>query len=304
MCSLKRLVFLLLLLCSLLPVHVFASSQIITTKGAYIASSSESINDAKQKALNDALRQAAEQAGVLVISSSKVKDALLTEDEVKLIAARVLHICSQKYSIRTINSDSIEATAYVEVSIDTDNIDSYLNDIVSENKVLNERNRALELDNKEMSNKLDYYQAIDSMEKHIKEKYTMEKVRKMHPWTYKELLSSKRRGFIEEIALAHYYMAQKKWDNAFASLQKSSRDDTMLQLAILGEVHNNWRRNIDFGEVYFMRRQYDAAAFHFKLAYKTLSSVPTKNDLAKLRLAESEYYLKMSQRIMNKKKYI
>ena len=63
------------ILISLLSFFIFfmssavASEQKINTTGIYIAGASESLNDAKKHALEDAMRQATEQAGVLVNSA-------------------------------------------------------------------------------------------------------------------------------------------------------------------------------------------------------------------------------------------
>lgn len=70
----------------------FAAEQSINATGIYIAGASESLNEAKQNALKDAMRQATEQAGVIVNSYSKIHNMELTDDEVTIVANRILKI--------------------------------------------------------------------------------------------------------------------------------------------------------------------------------------------------------------------
>lgn len=282
--------------------NALALEQIISTKGVYISSSSESIKDAKQNAFNDALRQALEQAGVLVISTSKVHNTVLTEDEIRIISSKIIHVKSQRYSIKPINNDAIEATAYLETSISTDSINDQLNNIINENKKITEINKKLELSNDEIKDKLQYYKSIDDMETYIKKKYTMESVNKMHPWTYEELRVKQDRGLIAEIALGHYYMALRRWDNALTHIKESERQNFNISKMIGRKYEMGWRQYIDFGEIYFMKKDYSAAEFYFREAYKRIKLMHfSSSELRKKRIDECAYYVKITQYILGHK---
>ena len=81
----------------------FAAEKTISATGMYIAGASESLNDAKQNALQDAMRQAAEQAGVLVSSYSKTHNMQLTDDEVTVVASKIIKVIDKKFDVELLS---------------------------------------------------------------------------------------------------------------------------------------------------------------------------------------------------------
>ena len=67
-----------------------AAIQTIEADGSYQMGEKDSIVSAKEGAKNDALRHAAEQAGVYIRAYSKSKDYHLTDDEIEVVSAQVM----------------------------------------------------------------------------------------------------------------------------------------------------------------------------------------------------------------------
>lgn len=143
---------------------VSASEQSISTTGMYIAGASESLNDAKQNALNDALRRAAEQAGVLVNSYSKTHNMELTEDEVSIIASNIIKVTQKKFDVKLLSDSEIKVIAYIDVVVDTNNINE---DIMN----LKEKNKHLEKENISIKKEKDVLDAVKNLSEEIRNSY-------------------------------------------------------------------------------------------------------------------------------------
>ena len=87
----KLLVYVLICVFSF-TASAFAAEKTISVTGMYIAGASESLNSAKQHALEDAMRLATEHAGVLVSSYSKTQNMVLTDDEVTTVASKIIKV--------------------------------------------------------------------------------------------------------------------------------------------------------------------------------------------------------------------
>jgi len=94
----KLLVYVLICVFSF-TASAFAAEKTINVTGMYIAGASESLNSAKQHALEDAMRLATEQAGVLVSSYSKTQNMVLTDDEVTTVASKIIKVNKKNYSV-------------------------------------------------------------------------------------------------------------------------------------------------------------------------------------------------------------
>ena len=141
-----------------------AEVRTITTTGVYTAGSSESIDTAKQTALQDAMRLATEQAGVLVSSYSKTSNMTLTADEVTTVAAKVIKVTDEVYDVKLISDASLKVTATITAKIDTDTIRA---DIAR----LRHENLALKAENTQQKEKIDIIYELEKLEKEILEKY-------------------------------------------------------------------------------------------------------------------------------------
>ena len=137
------------ILISLLSFFIFfmssavASEQKINTTGIYIAGASESLNDAKKHALEDAMRQATEQAGVLVNSYSKTHNMTLSDDEVTIVATKIVKITKKNFVVNLISDSEIKVIAHIETIIDTDSINDDILALKKENQKLHEEKDAI-----------------------------------------------------------------------------------------------------------------------------------------------------------------
>ena len=156
--------FCLLALTLLLTTPVLAAEKTISATGMYIAGASESLNDAKQNALNDAMRQAAEQAGVLVNSYSKTHNMELTDDEVTILATRIIKITNKNFDVKLISDSEIKVIAYIDVVVNTESINE---DIIR----LKNKNKELEWQKNQSQEKQRVLHEIDDLNANIVEEY-------------------------------------------------------------------------------------------------------------------------------------
>lgn len=154
-----------------------ASAEIknISTTGTYIAGASESLNDAKQHALDDAMRLATEQAGVLVSSYSKTENMELTEDEVSTVATRIVKVLHKDYDVQLLSDSEIQVKVSIEAQIDTDSIQDDIVQLKQRNEELGHQNDQLQkaIQN-EKNNRLSAYQDYEALRDYIQQAYKNE----------------------------------------------------------------------------------------------------------------------------------
>ena len=117
----------------------------------------ENISVAKDRAKTNALRNASEQANVLVESLSIVQEGMLTKDEIQVISANIMKLQGEpKFKVIPVSDDVIRYQCHVVVLVDTDNINEKLlqdkqalNEAVRRNQELTEEVERL---NREMEN--------------------------------------------------------------------------------------------------------------------------------------------------------
>ena len=90
----------------------FASTQKFEANGSYRMGENDTIASAKEEAKNAALRQAAEYAGVYIRSYSETHNSMLTDDEIKVVAAKVMKVKSVEYS-----QEYVENTLHIHAHI-------------------------------------------------------------------------------------------------------------------------------------------------------------------------------------------
>ena len=116
-----RWLFLLVLLGSsmgCLSQPVFAEAQQITAVGEYTMGDGETMAAAKERARLEAMRAAAEQAGVYLESSSAVRGMELTADVVRTIAGSVLQVQHTDYKKELTADGNLRFTATVTALVD------------------------------------------------------------------------------------------------------------------------------------------------------------------------------------------
>ena len=103
----------------------FAATQTIEADGSYQMGEKDSIASAKEGAKNDALRHAAEQAGVYIRAYSKSKDFHLTDDEIEVVATNVMKVKKCEYEQEYVNN-TLVFYAHVVVTVDDSKFDSII----------------------------------------------------------------------------------------------------------------------------------------------------------------------------------
>jgi len=162
--TMKKIGCIFFTLLLLMSTPVFAAEKNINAKGLYIAGASESLNDAKQNALEDAMRQAAEQAGVLVSSFSKTHNMQLTDDEVTVLATKIIQIKDKKFEVELLSDSEIKVIAYIDAVVNTDSINE---DVIG----LKNKNKELEWQKNQSQEKQRVLHEIDDLNAHIVEEY-------------------------------------------------------------------------------------------------------------------------------------
>ena len=103
----------------------FAATQTIEADGSYQMDENDSIASAKEGAKNDALRHAAEQAGVYIRAYSKTQNLQMTDDEIEVVAANVMKVKKCDYEQEYINN-TLVFHAHVVVTVDDSKFDSII----------------------------------------------------------------------------------------------------------------------------------------------------------------------------------
>ena len=109
----------------LCPTQGLANDYSVETEGLYIldGSSGESIAEAKEKALQDAMRRAVEEASVFISSDSAVEDLELTQDEVIALACGILRVEDAPIMMKELENGMIQFTAYIQGVVSADPAD-------------------------------------------------------------------------------------------------------------------------------------------------------------------------------------
>lgn len=128
--------------------------------GHYVMSDFETPDIAKQRAKARAEQAAIEQAGVYVRSYTKTLNSSVVEDEIITIAGNILKIKDTKYQIVPIveAGGSFQITATVIATIDTDEVQKWLNRDSKDKELLIQQNLQLQKLNDEQEKKIAYLQ--------------------------------------------------------------------------------------------------------------------------------------------------
>ena len=125
----RKLKYIVLMFIMLIAFSPFANAETIIAEGSYTMSDSETPEDAKQQAINNAQRNAMEQAGTYIMSYSASHNGRLTHDDIQSIAAGVIKTTILDEH-RTMQNDVITFHVKISADIDTKVIDKYINNAV------------------------------------------------------------------------------------------------------------------------------------------------------------------------------
>ena len=102
----------------------YAEEFIINAEGYHTVSRSETIEEARQIAIKDAIRWGTEQIGIRVKSYTEVIDKVLVEDTVERFLSEVMEIRDERTTLK-VNGDNIEITANVTCIISREKLDAW-----------------------------------------------------------------------------------------------------------------------------------------------------------------------------------
>ena len=121
-------VFLSLISFMLLMSSLHAQVMTYTGSDEYIMSEFETIDIAKQRAEQKAIRNAQEQAGVYVESNTEVVNMMVTKDEIRTMTAGILKVTDVQYQLTPLEGGkSLIVKASVKADIDSNELSNFLN---------------------------------------------------------------------------------------------------------------------------------------------------------------------------------
>ena len=102
----------------------YAENFIINAEGYHTVSRNETIEEARQIAIKDAIRWGIEQIGIRVKSYTEVIDKVLVEDTVERFLSEVMETKDERTTLK-VNGDNIEITANVTCIINREKLDAW-----------------------------------------------------------------------------------------------------------------------------------------------------------------------------------
>lgn len=96
----------------------------VEADGYYLLGDDDNISMAKNRARQDALRMAAEKAGVFITSYTKTKNLSLTDDEIIVISSNLLNVLKESVTNESVNGEGFKINCHIVACFDTDNLDT------------------------------------------------------------------------------------------------------------------------------------------------------------------------------------
>ena len=129
-----------------------ACAEVYIGEGSYVMSKVETLEVARERAKADAMRNAAEKAGVYVKSYSRTKNFVLEEDVIETMTANILKLIDKPIFQMLEEVDNLEGVMIrctVKAQINDSDINSWLNKDDNEKSMLVAQNEALRKANEE-----------------------------------------------------------------------------------------------------------------------------------------------------------
>lgn len=124
------LAIIILAMIMVMPGKAFAGVKEVKVTGVYLLGEVETPVLGKERATREALRQAAEQVGVYITSSSQLRNNVITQDDVTAVSAAVLRVKNKTFLDPVIEEKDGELLTRIAVDLvvayDTDLVDSVL----------------------------------------------------------------------------------------------------------------------------------------------------------------------------------
>ena len=225
MIHVKKTILMLGLILTLFTNSVSAEEFIIEADGYHTVSRKETILEAEEAAVNDALRWAVEQIGVRISAYSEVVNKVLKEDTVQRFASSVVKIREKTLTPKVMNDD-YRIYAHVVCVVNTDDLDRWEPPDVERQRRLEEDKKRLEAENEKLANKVarklsyDDFKSIEKEFKQAKENNKLKEFRDKYGPISSEYDSDSRIHKIlgdAEVELGYYFEAIVSYEFAITA---------------------------------------------------------------------------------------
>ena len=130
----------ILFLCVFLPAVAAGQNREMIASGEYIMGDGETMAVSEERARTNAIRKAAEEAGVFVKSYTKVRNMTLEEDEVELIANHAMKVTLLDKS-RSMEGNAVRLTVKIKAVVSEADIETNLKQAASDRQTITEYRR-------------------------------------------------------------------------------------------------------------------------------------------------------------------
>lgn len=121
---------------SVIPVGE-AAMQTIEADGTHIMGDTDSRDIAQKLAIEEAINNAALEAGTYIASYTTVKNFVITEDEIKSITSGIVRVLNQKITFETPSADKWVCHAHIVAEVDTSTLEKLVDAYIEKQKNAN-----------------------------------------------------------------------------------------------------------------------------------------------------------------------
>ena len=134
--------------CIVIPAVSEAEVVTVEADGQYMLGDDDNISTAKERARQDALRSAAEKAGVFVKSYTETHNMVLTKDDVIVVSSNLLNVQHESITNEVVGGLGFRVNCHVVATFDTDNI-NMMQTLNTQTMAIKEKDDAIERLNRE-----------------------------------------------------------------------------------------------------------------------------------------------------------
>ena len=134
--------------CIVIPTVSEAEVVTVEADGQYMLGDDDNISTAKERARQDALRNAAEKAGVFVKSYTETHNMVLTKDDVIVVSSNLLNVQHESITNEVVGGLGFRVNCHVVATFDTDNI-NMTQTLNTQTMAIKEKDDAIERLNRE-----------------------------------------------------------------------------------------------------------------------------------------------------------
>ena len=132
----KIILALFLVMISVIPVSE-AAIQTIEADGTHIMGDTDSRDTAQKLAIEEAINNAALEAGTYIASYTTVKNFVITEDEIKSITSSIIKVLNQQVTFETPSADKWVCHAHILAEVDTSTLENLVDAYIEKQRNAN-----------------------------------------------------------------------------------------------------------------------------------------------------------------------